>query len=427
MKRKIVVFGPGPRFKGGIANFTAALCNALIENLDTEIHLVSWTQQYPAIIPRDFVDPKSNDRILNNKVHLHYITNYNNPISWKKTADLIIKLNPEKVIVQWAIAIQGLPLGYIFKRVRQNCKAEIIFDVHNVIQKENSLFDRSFTRSALGQAHHYIMHGPSTISEFQTFYPEKTFQISTDGNRNWTEQSILKLYHPIYDIFKVDSNFDVASEKQKRGLKKHVFLFFGFIRKYKGLHYAIDAFAALAKERDDVSLLIVGESFWKTDEKTSLSKSLKKSVFKLLKKLFIKSRDQETDYNPLEKIKALNLEQSVVLVNEFVPNEDVHLYFQMCDSVVNFYEYATPSGVESIAYQFLKPVLATPVGHFKETIIDGENGYLSPSFDVDDMKNTLTMSIEKPISIAHIQLFKNKLSWKNYADCILKNPTGNNA
>lgn len=424
MKRKIVVFGPGPRFKGGIANFTAALCNAIAENPEVEVHLVSWSQQYPAIIPRDFVDPKSHDRILNNQVKLHYLTNYNNPLSWKKTADFIIKLNPEKIIVQWAIAIQGLPMAYIFKRVRAHCSAEIIFDVHNVIQKENSLFDRSFTRSALAQAHHFIMHGPSTISEFESFFPEKKFVITTDGNRSWNQPSILKLYHPIYGIFKPNSNLNIEYEKQKMGLKKYVFLFFGFIRKYKGLHYAIDAFAELAKERDDVSLLIVGESFWKNDEKKSIGKTVKKSIFKLLKKLFIKSRDQEANYRPLEQIKALNLEKSVVVVNEFVPNEDVHLYFQISDSVVNFYEYATPSGVESIAYQFLKPVLATPVGHFKETIINGENGYLSPSFDVHDLKNTLKMSIEKPITAEHIQVFKNKLSWKNYADCILKNPTG---
>ena len=55
---KIVLFGPGPQFKGGIANYNTSLAKAL-DALGHDVHIVSWTQQYPAIIPRDFIDRNS--------------------------------------------------------------------------------------------------------------------------------------------------------------------------------------------------------------------------------------------------------------------------------------------------------------------------------------------------------------------------------
>lgn len=36
-KRKIVVFGPGPKFKGGIANYTLSLAKSLNEQDNTDV------------------------------------------------------------------------------------------------------------------------------------------------------------------------------------------------------------------------------------------------------------------------------------------------------------------------------------------------------------------------------------------------------
>ena len=48
----VVTFGPGPKFKGGIANYNTSLAKAFDRRGDVKVHIVSWTQQYPAIIPR---------------------------------------------------------------------------------------------------------------------------------------------------------------------------------------------------------------------------------------------------------------------------------------------------------------------------------------------------------------------------------------
>jgi glycosyltransferase involved in cell wall biosynthesis len=203
-------------------------------------------------------------------------------------------------------------------------------------------------------------------------------------------------------------------------LKKNVFLFFGFIRKYKGLHNVIPAFAELCKRRDDVSLLIAGESFWQTLDKNKLSTRIKSALFGTAKKLFLKNSDNEQDYNPLALIKELGIEDRVVSFNEFIPNEDVHKYFQVADCIVNYYLTATPSGVESIAYNFHMPILATKVGHFPETVKPGYNGYLAEPENIQSMADTMEHFLNHPIDRKNVEEFASHLSWENYAKAIIQ-------
>jgi glycosyltransferase involved in cell wall biosynthesis len=234
-----------------------------------------------------------------------------------------------------------------------------------------------------------------------------------------THHSILKLYHPIYSLFKPDPAFDKEAWKAQHGLRKHVFLFFGFIRKYKGLHYCIEAFAELAKQRDDVSLMIVGERFWQTVDQSKLSTKLKNAVFGTLKKLFLKKADDERDYDPLSLVEKLGLQDSTLVVDRFIPNEEVPPYFQAADTIVLFYETATPSGVESLSYNFKLPAVATRVGHFPETITDGFNGYLANPKDIADMMRVMNASIEKPIPRENVVEATKTMSWANYAKAVL--------
>ncbi len=422
-KRTIVCFGPGPMFKGGIANYNTSLAKAMVKLEDTEVHIVSWTQQYPAIIPRDFIDRKSKtDQLAGTNIKVHYITNYNNPASWNATVKLIAGLKPEKVIFQWAIAIQGIPLGYIARKLKKYKDIEVFFDLHFVIQKEGSSFDNRLTKMGIRHADSYIVHAFKTAEELKSLCDKQSFEVIERGNEiKGTGTKVLKLYHPVYDMFSPDPDFDVTKAKKEMGLKKNVFLFFGFIRKYKGLHNVIEAFARLAKERDDVSLIVCGESFWNTLDKGKFSTKLKSATFGAAKKLFLKKQDNEQDYNPLAMIDELGIKDLVYVNNEFVPNEDVPKYFQVSDNIMLFYLTATPSGVESIGYNFKMPMLATKVGHFPETVIDGFNGYLAEPNDIDSMVEAMKKSIERPIKRDNVAATSRDMSWTNYANEILRN------
>jgi len=416
--KKIVCFGPGPQFKGGIANYNTSLAKAFDKQENTKVDIVSWTQQYPAIIPRDFIDRKSKaDQLEGTHIGLHYITNYNNPFSWLSTVKLIKKLGADLVIFQWAIAIQGIPLGFIASRLKK-AGVKVVFDLHFVIQKEGSALDNRLTAYGIRKAWAYVVHARQTADELKVLFPKQDFIVGTKfDNVPLKSKAVLKLYHPVYDMFKPDPDFDVEAEKAKLGLNKHVFLFFGFIRKYKGLHQAIEAFAKLASRRDDVSLLIVGESFWQTLDQTKWSTRLKKQLFGTAKKLFLKKQDDEGDYRPLDLIESYGIQDKVVVVNEFVPNEDVHRYFQVSDNLILFYLTATPSGVESIGYNFQMPMLATSVGHFPDTVKEGFNGYLAYN-NIDSMVEVMEKAIKKPVLRENIRKTSAEMSWDNYAKSI---------
>lgn len=417
---RVICFGPGPKFKGGIQNYNTSLAQAF-EQSGVETYIVSWTNQYPSIVPREFIDKSSRTDLLEGtSISVKYIINYNNPFSWKQTADYIISLKPDLIIFQWSIAIQGLPLGFIARRLK-NAGLKILFDLHFVVQKESSKLDRNFTLRALKHADTFIVHAQKTIDELTDLFSGETFDISRKGwNKKSDKRGILQLYHPVYNIFKKDNSFDRVAFNKEHGLKDHVFLFFGFIRKYKGLHFAIEAFSELRKKRDDVSLIICGESFWATLNEKSLGTKMKKVIFNVAKLFFLKNKeDGEQDYNPLVLLDSLNLRKDVLLVNEFIPNEEVHKYFQASDAVLLFYEYATPSGVESISHNFEMPILATEVGHFPETVTDGYNGYLARPNDVNDMVKIMEKFIENPIDKKNVSERVKQMSWENYAKAIL--------
>ena len=415
-KEVVVCFGPGPLFKGGIQNYNTSLALALDRRSDCEVHIVSWTQQYPAIIPREFVDKSSKSDLLQGSgVQVHYVTNYNNPLTWRETVQKIKSLGASKVVIQWSIALQGLPLYFIAKALRGHC--EVIFDVHFVQQKEHSAIDKVLTKWALGKADTILVHALKTFEELKNVFPNKAFHLTEVGDRG--KNTVIKLFHPIYDLFKPQADLDIEALKQQWGLKKNVFLFFGFIRRYKGLDQAIQAFAKVRAQRDDVSLVIAGESFWNTLDQSKWSTRFKQIIFGWAKRILLNKKDDEREDQPLEWIQKLGIEKDCYVVNRFIGNEEVPPFFQVSDAVLLFYRTATPSGIESLSYNFALPLLATNVGHFPETITDGFNGYLAKDGDIEDMAKVMMKFLDQPIDRNNVKEKTAMMSWERYADTIM--------
>lgn len=406
-------------FKGGIQNFNTSLALAFEKIPGVEVEIVSWTQQYPGIIPRQFRDLQSKvDLLKDSRVKVTYLTNYNNPVTWRSTVKYMLSLKPQIVVFQWSIALQGLPIASIASALKK-AGVHVVFDVHFVIQKEHSFIDRMLTRRALRQASSFVVHAGQTLRELQQLFPNKPWKVvkQIDSSQSDAVQ-VVQLFHPVYDLYRPLPNLDVEAEKQKLGLRKHVFLFFGFIRKYKGLDLAIEAFAKVCQQRDDVSFLICGESFWHTLDNTKWSTRVKQFLFGMAKKLVLQKSDDEREYAPLARIKELGIEKQCVVFNRFIGNEELPVFFQVADAAVLFYRTATPSGIESLSYNFKLPILATRVGHFPETIEDGFNGYLADAVDTDDMARIMLRFLDQPIDRSNVVRATENMSWANFARAI---------
>ena len=94
------------------------------------------------------------------------------------------------------------------------------------------------------------------------------------------------------------------------------------------------------------------------------------------------------DYD--RKIKALGLDNMIRKCLEYVSNHELSLYFKAADIVALPYTRTTQSGVILTAFSFGKPVIATSVGSFPETVIQGETGYLVPPCDEESLGQAIT-------------------------------------
>jgi hypothetical protein len=137
--------------------------------------------------------------------------------------------------------------------------------------------------------------------------------------------------------------------RSRLGLSGNTLLFFGLIRRYKGLPRLLEAMPLVLK-KVDCTLLVVGE--------------------------FYEGKD-----HCLNLINALGLASNVRIIDRFIPDGEVSLYFSAADLVVLPYESATQSAIVPIAYAFERPVLATRVGGLPEAVRDGETGLLVEPHD----------------------------------------------
>lgn len=122
-------------------------------------------------------------------------------------------------------------------------------------------------------------------------------------------------------------------------------LFFGRILSYKNLSNLLDAFSIVKSRIPDARLLIVGSG----------------------------------DMSPYEQ--RANGRSDIVVVNRWIPDEEVAAYFRQGDLVVIPYSSASQSGVIPVAYTFKLPVVATAVGGLLEQVEPGQTGLLVPPED----------------------------------------------
>jgi glycosyltransferase involved in cell wall biosynthesis len=151
----------------------------------------------------------------------------------------------------------------------------------------------------------------------------------------------------VYDCYKPIDESNIQKIRAELDFEPQtlVLLFFGYVRKYKGLDILIEAFPSILSQNPNARLLIVGEFY-----------------------------DDPKPY--LEQIKNLKIGDEVKLINQFVPNEDVAKYYQVSDVVILPYRSATQSGILNVAYGFYKPVIVTDVGGLAEFVDEGKTGFV---------------------------------------------------
>jgi glycosyltransferase involved in cell wall biosynthesis len=198
-----------------------------------------------------------------------------------------------------------------------------------------------------------------------------------------------------------DSELDSYKAKEILNLRKNdvILLFFGNIAPYKGLDILIDAIRTVVQKRYPVKLIIAG--------------SIKNS---------------EKDWKLIEKrITEYGLEKFVMKRIEYIPDNEVEIYFKAADVLVLPYRFIYQSGPLFVAYNFGLPVIATDVGCFKDDIVVGETGYVSQGVESYSLAEAIIKFINSELlrnlncKRSEIKKYaKQKYAWDSIADTIIK-------
>jgi glycosyltransferase involved in cell wall biosynthesis len=166
-------------------------------------------------------------------------------------------------------------------------------------------------------------------------------------------------------------------------------LFFGFIRQYKGLDLLLEAMADPRIKESGYKLVIAGEFYEDPVKYTSI-------------------------------IKSYQLEDQVILFNEFIPEHKIRYFFSAADVLVQPYRHATQSGVTPLSMHFELPMIVTDAGGLKEMVIDKVSGLIVQKDSTSIANGILEYFMKgKAFFIPALVQQKKSYSWSVMADGIL--------
>ena len=318
--KRVVIIGPAyPLRGGGLTTFNQRLAKAFEQEGD-DCTIVSFSLQYPS-----FLFPGTSQYSTENPpegLKILTLINSVNPANWIKVGRFLKKQKPDLIVVRFWIPFMGPALGTILRVVRRNRHTKIICIADNIVPHEKRPGDKAFTRYFLKSCHGFITMSEKVLADLRLFEKKKPAQL---------------VRHPLYDNF--GEPVTKLTARQHLGLpeEEKIVLFFGFIRKYKGLDLLLHALADSRIKEQNIKLLIAGEFY-----------------------------DDEQAY--LQLIKENNIEDAVYLRTAFIADSEVKYYLCAADAVIQPYRAATQSGVTPLAYYFEKPMVVTNVGGLPDLV-----------------------------------------------------------
>jgi len=361
--------------RGGIAHYSACLIDQLSKI--TSVELVSFARLSPRFL---FKGGKGTEPTFFPmlKAPVYRVLKYYNPATWMHAFSLIKnKIDPDLIHIQWVSPFLAPPYFFLLLLNRLTCNKPVVLTCHNVLPHERTPFDRILSWMVFTQASAFIVHAGKSKEQLISLF-------GIDPRR------IFVIPHGNYAFFRRWSK--CSAEDAKRILAvvgNKVILFFGYVRPFKGLIYLIRAMKSVIDEEPKSVLLIVGE-MWESKDKY------------------------------VKEIGRLKIEEHVKFFSRYIPDSQVHLFFEAADVVVLPYVDATQSGPMHIAMAFSKPVIATAVGGIPETLSDYEIGLLAPPKDVEQLSLAILRVLKNEIPFREIdknakERLKDNLDWSRIA------------
>lgn len=373
--KKIVILGPAHPLRGGIAIYNERLARQFQQE-GHDVTIYSFSLQYPGFLfpgkTQYSSEPAPKD--LNIKIKVNSI----NPLNWLLVGNEIKKLQPDLVVVRYWLPLMGPALGTILRRIKSNRHTKIICIADNITPHEKRIGDHAFTKYFIKPVDGFITMSEKVMNDLRTFTSTKPARLEP---------------HPLYDIF--GNSVSKADARKHLGINENefIFLFFGFIRKYKGLDMLYEAVAKLKNLKHQTSnfkLLVAGEFY-----------------------------EDRKSYDDL--IEQLGIKDELILHTEFIADSEVKYYLCASDVVVQPYRNATQSGVTPLAYHFEIPMIVTNVGGLPAFVPHGKVGLVcEPNADAIAASMAEYMQTGAEKFLPNLREEKKKYAWSKMTEAILQ-------
>ncbi|MEK6302782.1 MAG: glycosyltransferase [Acidobacteriota bacterium] len=334
---RITIVGPAYPLRGGIAHHTYWLRRELAAR-GHSVQVVSFRKLYPRLLFPGTTEIDTSHLKLDPGA-LPLLASLN-PIAWLRALRAIKAFAPDVVVFQWWQPFFGLLVGTLGRALRQSGIKQVI-ECHNIYPHESNPLDRSLLKFAFSSADHFITHSKRDRDDLSALARSKPITVCS---------------LPRLDEFAGE----MAGTRAGRTI-----LFFGKVRKYKGLTVLLAAMPRVVAQLD-CRLVIVGEF-----------------------------------YDPVDKyrdiIRKLKLENRVSIDNRYVENEEVPGIFAQADVLVLPYVTASQSAVAQIALSNGLPIIASDAGGLSEAVLDNVNGLIFPSGDSEALADRLVQYFSREL------------------------------
>lgn len=339
---KIALIGPVFPYRGGIAHHTNKMLEVL-RRRGHEVDAITFSRQYPRFLfpGKTQEEPQAGSDVTWEGERL---IDSLNPWSWWRTGRKLRERGYDTYLFQYWLPFFGPAYGAIAWLVRRRGRMDLIGIVHNYLPHESRFGDRVLAAMFFRYCKGLITQSTTVQQQIRSAFPNTPCIMQP---------------HPIYENFGNRITQDHA-KKLLNVHSKHILLFFGFIRKYKGLDLLLEAMPEILRRIPDIHLLVAGEYY-----------------------------EDATLYEKV--IQQTGIAQHVTMHTEYVPNDEVTVWFSAADVVVLPYRSATNSGIVQIAYNFGVPAIVSNVGSLSEVVLDDMTGYVLE----DTRSETIAAAVER--------------------------------
>ncbi len=372
---RFALVGPAFPLRGGIAQHTSGLARAL--HRDHQVLVATFSRQYPRLF-----FPGSRQRLAAapppGGVAAQPWLDSLNPWSWRRCGRRIARFEPDAVILQWWHPFFSPSYASLMRTLRRSWGRPLMLFCHNVYPHERMPGPLRWLEARLigrvfSLADGFLVQSSELGREVASFQPRAPQRLVS---------------HPIYDHFAPwDPGLSELSPSDREPAR---LLFFGKIRRYKGLEVLLEALGRLDGKLE-FEATIAGEFY--------------------------------LDSRPLHRLAdRLGLAKRIRWESRYLPDSEVPALFRSADLVVLPYLEATQSGVIPLAYQFEVPVIATSVGGLSEQVRDGKTGFLCPPGDAAALADAVLRYFAQRRQSEfreNIRRFRAGLSWQQVIDGIL--------